>query len=65
MYAVVRQSTLKPMGDDMQTDGVAGPGSETSGPVLALMELGFQWPGLDPFIMTMHHMDHYPSGNED
>lgn len=32
--------------------------------VLEVVELGFQWPGLDPFIMTMHHLDEYPEGNE-
>ena len=49
----------------MQVDRVAGSGGENSSPVLALTELGFQWQGLDPFIMTMHHMDHYPAGNDD
>ena len=33
-------------------------------PVLEIVELGFQWQGLDPFIFTMHHLDEYPSGNE-
>jgi redox-sensitive bicupin YhaK (pirin superfamily) len=32
--------------------------------VLELVELGFQWQGLDPFIMTMHHVDHYGHGSE-
>jgi hypothetical protein len=32
--------------------------------VLEIVELGFQWQGLDPFIFTMHHLDHYPQGNE-
>jgi redox-sensitive bicupin YhaK (pirin superfamily) len=32
--------------------------------VLEVVELGFQWQGLDPFIMTMHHLDEYPDGNE-
>ncbi len=32
--------------------------------VIGIMELGFQWSGLDPFIMTMHHLDDYPEGNE-
>jgi len=31
--------------------------------VVGLMDLGFQWQGLDPFIMTMHHLDQYPRGN--
>ena len=32
--------------------------------VLELVELGFPWDGLDPFIFTVHHVDHYPAGNE-
>lgn len=33
-------------------------------PVLEVVELGFQWQGLDPFIFTMHHLDEYPQGND-
>jgi quercetin 2,3-dioxygenase len=33
-------------------------------PVLELVELGMPWGGLDPFIFTIHHVDHYPAGNE-
>ena len=33
-------------------------------PVLELTELSMPWIGLDPFIMTVHHVDHYPAGNE-
>jgi redox-sensitive bicupin YhaK (pirin superfamily) len=33
--------------------------------VLELVELGFPWNGLDPFIMTVHHVDHYPEGTEE
>ena len=29
-----------------------------------LVELGFPWEGVDPFIFTVHHVDHYPTGNE-
>lgn len=36
----------------------------TTGAVLDVVELGFQWQGLDPFIFTMHHVDAYPVGNE-
>jgi quercetin 2,3-dioxygenase len=32
--------------------------------VLDLVELGMPWTGLDPFIMTVHHLDRYPAGNE-
>jgi redox-sensitive bicupin YhaK (pirin superfamily) len=35
-----------------------------TGPVLELVELGFPWTGLDPFIMTVHHVDDYPEGND-
>jgi redox-sensitive bicupin YhaK (pirin superfamily) len=38
--------------------------NSSSGAVIGLMDLGFQWHGLDPFIMTMHHLDEYPEGNE-
>jgi redox-sensitive bicupin YhaK (pirin superfamily) len=33
-------------------------------PALELVELGFPWNGLDPFIFTVHHVDHYPEGND-
>ncbi|HVR77842.1 MAG TPA: pirin family protein [Acidimicrobiia bacterium] len=33
-------------------------------PVIDLVELGFPWEGLDPFIFTVHHVDAYPAGNE-
>ena len=36
----------------------------TSGAVIDIVELDFQWKGLDPFIFTMHHVDAYPQGNE-
>ena len=31
--------------------------------VLDMVELGFPWDGLDPFIFTVHHVDAYPEGN--
>lgn len=37
----------------------------TSGAIIEIVELGFQWQGLDPFIFTMHHVDHYPAGDEE
>jgi redox-sensitive bicupin YhaK (pirin superfamily) len=49
----------------MGTEEAESSDAADSGPVLGLMELGFQWQGLDPFIMTMHHMDHYPDGDND
>ncbi len=27
------------------------------------VELGFQWPTIDPFLFCVHHLDHYPAGN--
>ena len=36
----------------------------TESAILDIVELGFQWQGLDPFIMTMHHLDEYPVGTE-
>ena len=33
-------------------------------PVIDVTELGFPWQGLDPFLMTVHHLDHYPAGND-
>ena len=32
--------------------------------VLDVVELGFPWDGLDPFIFTVHHVDDYPEGND-
>jgi hypothetical protein len=32
--------------------------------ILGVMSLDFQWQGLDPFIMTMHHHDRYPEGDD-
>ncbi|MDF1596684.1 MAG: pirin family protein [Acidimicrobiia bacterium] len=32
-------------------------------PVLDVVELGFPWDGLDPFVFTVHHVDDYPAGN--
>lgn len=32
--------------------------------VLDVVELGFPWQGVDPFIFTVHHVDYYPTGNE-
>ncbi|HJR86459.1 MAG TPA: pirin family protein [Acidimicrobiia bacterium] len=32
--------------------------------VLELVPLSMPWIGLDPFIFTVHHVDHYPAGND-
>jgi redox-sensitive bicupin YhaK (pirin superfamily) len=33
-------------------------------PVLQSVPLGFQWGTVDPFLFCVHHLDHYPAGNE-
>lgn len=38
--------------------------TDRTDPILGLVDLGFQWHGLDPFIVTMHHNDSYPQGNQ-
>ncbi|WP_305091472.1 pirin family protein [Prescottella sp. R16] len=30
-----------------------------------LFRLGTPWPGLDPFLFAVHHVDHYPAGRDD
>ena len=35
-----------------------------SNAVIEVVELGMPWTGLDPFIFTVHHVDHYPAGDE-
>jgi redox-sensitive bicupin YhaK (pirin superfamily) len=32
--------------------------------VRELVQLGFPWDGFDPFLFTVHHVDHYPAGND-
>jgi quercetin 2,3-dioxygenase len=34
-------------------------------PVIELVDQGFPWQGLDPFIFTVHHVDQFPEGNDD
>ncbi len=34
------------------------------GSIRGLVQLGFPWEGDDPFLFTVHHVDHYPAGNE-
>ena len=33
--------------------------------VLDTVTLGFPWTTLDPFLVTVHHVDHYPAGDGD
>ncbi len=32
--------------------------------ILGIQQLGFQWQAEDPFLVTMHHKDAYPKGND-
>jgi len=32
--------------------------------VLETVDLGMQWPTIDPFLFCVHHLDTYPAGNE-
>lgn len=34
------------------------------GAIQDLLQLGFPWEGFDPFLFTVHHVDHYPAGND-
>lgn len=34
------------------------------GAINEVVELGFPWEGYDPFLFTVHHLDHYPAGND-
>jgi len=33
-------------------------------PILRVVRLGHQWQTLDPFLFCVHHIDHYPKGND-
>src|SRR4029453_6091454 len=35
-----------------------------SSPVIQTIPLGFQWQTVDPYLFCVHHLDHYPAGNE-
>jgi redox-sensitive bicupin YhaK (pirin superfamily) len=34
-------------------------------PIKKIIPLGFPWETQDPFLFCVHHMDHYPKGNDD
>jgi redox-sensitive bicupin YhaK (pirin superfamily) len=36
----------------------------TDDAVLQTFPLGPQWPTVDPFLFCVHHLDHYPAGND-
>ncbi|WP_274364958.1 pirin family protein [Paenibacillus thermotolerans] len=36
----------------------------TNDKIVGVQKLGFQWQAEDPFLVTMHHKDAYPSGND-
>ena len=38
-------------------------GSQRDAVVLETLGLSFPWPTSDPFIVTVHHVDHFPAGN--
>lgn len=33
--------------------------------IINIKPLGFMWPTMDPFLFCVHHLDHYPKGNEE
>jgi quercetin 2,3-dioxygenase len=33
--------------------------------IINIKPLGFMWDTVDPFLFCVHHLDHYPPGNED
>jgi hypothetical protein len=35
-----------------------------SSPILAVERLGMPWQTQDPFLFSVHHLDHYPAGND-
>jgi redox-sensitive bicupin YhaK (pirin superfamily) len=35
-----------------------------SSPLQQTIPLGFQWATADPFLFCVHHLDHYPAGND-
>src|SRR6478752_4298967 len=39
-------------------------GSEMPDPILQVSPLGNRWQTLDPFLFCVHHIDHYPKGND-
>ena len=51
-------------GLDTRTSESAG-GHASDDVVLDTVELGFPWVTVDPFLVTVHHRDHYPTGNAD
>lgn len=34
-------------------------------PVIEIAPLGSQWATIDPFLFCVHHVDHYPAGNDE
>lgn len=54
--------------DDSPTTGViehADHTTTTDDPVRQTVELGPQWPTIDPFLFCAHHLDAYPASNGD
>lgn len=36
-----------------------------SSPILSVQRLGMPWQTQDPFLFSVHHLDHYPAGNDE
>jgi hypothetical protein len=36
----------------------------STSPLLRVQPLGFPWQTIDPFLFCVHHVDHYPKGND-
>ena len=50
--------------EPVHTDDEGATGtSQADDLVLDRLTLGFPWSTIDPFIMVVHHVDHYPAGN--
>ena len=54
-------TTREPVAED--TAAGATSEGEAEGAVLAVVELDFHWPTLDPFMLCAHHDDAYPAGD--
>jgi hypothetical protein len=55
------------VGDPDQAGAVRGVGIlalMSASPVLQTVDLGFQWPTVDPFLFCVHHLDRYPAAND-
>jgi quercetin 2,3-dioxygenase len=51
------------MDDADRNSTETGTGSRPHNAVLEVLDLGFPWPVVDPFIVAVHHVDHFPASN--